>query len=442
MESKQKKRLLGVIYLVVALYALHNFSVYFIFSDFLDQYFSKVTLSIIFAGGAFLAIVISNFLGKIIRKFTNFRTLLLVSITQFIIVLTLSLANYINLYSLAIFAVLYLTFSTLIWVSINIFIEQFSEDENTGSIRGTILTIYNFLSITTPFLSASIFNYIGYTGSFILSGLALLPLTYIVATSFKQVKEPKYETKNLVDGIKTVAKNKNMSGVIASSFALNSFYAVVNIYLILYLTETLGMSTTIFVGIITPITLIPFIIIPYRLGKYSDSIFGEKKLMLFGISLLSIILVSIFVFNISTNNPIIWIILLFLARFGASVAETENYAYFYRKVDGKDTGMIALFQNMFNVGFLFVSVSGAVLLKIFNGNLTSIFFVVGIFGFLSLFLISKISNQEMQKEKIEEKKKTVNKKIHYEEIKKENKAEKEWQEQVEEERKKKVEIWA
>lgn len=442
MESKQKKKLLGVIYLVVALYALHNFAVYFIFSDFLDLYFSKVTLSVIFAGGALLAIIISNFLGEIIRKLTNYKTLLLVSVTQFIIVLTLALANYINLYTLAFFAVFYLSFSTLIWVSINIFIEQFSDDVNTGSIRGTILTIYNFLSIITPFLSASIFSYVGYAGSFILSGLALFPLMYIVAKSFRQVKEPNYEKKNLVGGIKTVAKNKNMRGVVASSFAVNSFFAVINIYLILYLTETLGIPTTVFVGIITPITLIPFIIIPYRLGKYSDSIFGEKRLMILGVTVFSLILISIYVFNINSSNPIIWIILIFIARFAASMAETENYAYFYRKVDGKDTGMIALFQNMFNFGFLFVSLAGAFLLRSFSGNLTLIFFVVGSVSLLSLFFVSKISNREVQQEKIDEIKKDVRKKIRKEEIRKETVAEKEWQKKAEREKNKKVEIWA
>ena len=142
MEAKQKKKLLGVIYLIVALYALHNFAIYFFFSDFLDQYFSKITLSIVYAAGAFLAIFISNYLGEIIRKFSNYKTLITVSIAQFLVVIALSLANYINLYTLIIFAVFYLTFSTLIWVSINIFVEQFSDNESTGSIRGAILTIY------------------------------------------------------------------------------------------------------------------------------------------------------------------------------------------------------------------------------------------------------------------------------------------------------------
>lgn len=440
MEAKQKKKLLGVIYLIVALYALHNFAIYFFFSDFLDQYFSKITLSIVYAAGAFLAIFISNYLGEIIRKFSNYKTLITVSIAQFLVVIALSLANYINLYTLIIFAVFYLTFSTLIWVSIDIFVEQFSDNESTGSIRGAILTIYNFLSIATPFISASIFSYVGYSGSFVLSALALLPLIYIVVSSFRHIKEPVYEKKNLFEGLKSVAKNKNMRGVMASSFTLNSFYAVISIYLILYLTETLGVSATVFVGIITPITLIPFIIIPYRLGKYSDEIFGEKRLMISGIATLSLVLVSIYLFNITTSNPIVWTVLLFIARFGATVAETENYAYFYRKVDGRDAGMIALFQNMFNVGFLFVSLTGLFLLKVFNTGLTTIFFVIGVFGFLSLFFISKINRDELKKEKHEEVDKKVSKKIRYEEIKKENSAEKEWQENLNKD--KEVEIWA
>lgn len=441
MEAKQKRKLLGVVYLIMALYALYHFSIYFIFSDFLDQYFSKVVLSIIYAGGSLLAIILSNFLGGIIRKFTNYKTLFSISATQFIITLILASANYINFYTLAIFAIFYLAFTTLISVSINIFIEQFSDNVNTGSIRGTVLTIYNFLSIVAPFISANIFKYVGYSGSFIFAGLTLLPLNYIVATSFKQVIEPKYENKNLFGGIKIVAKDKNMRGVITSSFALNSFYAVISIYLILYLVENLNMSAPVFVGLITPITLIPFIIVPYQLGKYSDSIFGEKKLIIFGITILSLILIIIHLFKITTVNPIIWIILLFVARFGAAVAETENYAFFYRKIDGKDAGMIALFQNMFNVGFLFVSLLGAFIFKISTNN-TIIFFIVGAIGLLSLIPISKINNLEMQKEKLDEIKKDVNKKIKKEETEKEKASEKEWKEKKEEEKQKEVEIWA
>lgn len=411
MSEKRKKDLLVIIYFIVALYAFHNFLSYFTFSNFLDLHFSKVSLSIIFASGALLAIVFSNLLGNLVRKFTNYKLLSFILIGQFLATTALALSNSLNIYLIAIFAVLYLVQNTLLWVSINIFIEELSDNENTGSIRGAILTIYNFQSIIAPFLAAHFLGLISYTGVFVISAVTLLPLFYLNKKFFKEIKEPEYKYVNLIQSFAGIRKDKNMRGVIASSFALNSFFAVVNIYLILYLVEVINIPTSVFVGIITPISLLPFIIVPYQLGKYSDQIFGSKKLMISGIFLASIVLIAIYVFNINSSNILLWIILLFVSRFGATFAETENYAYFYRKVDSDNTGLIALFQNMFNVGFLAVSILGAILLKFFNAELPLIFFIIGLIGLVSIFIIIEIEDRKPELKKVEIKKKKEETKI-------------------------------
>jgi hypothetical protein len=57
MDAGMKKRLLSVAYIATIFYALHYFLLYFIFSDFLNQYFNSVTLSLIFAGSALISII-------------------------------------------------------------------------------------------------------------------------------------------------------------------------------------------------------------------------------------------------------------------------------------------------------------------------------------------------------------------------------------------------
>ena len=56
-----------------------------------------------------------------------------------------------------------------------------------------------------------------------------------------------------------------------------------NVYLVLYLTEIVGIPIVLYLELILPISLIPFILVPYNLGKYSDEILEKKKAMLFGI---------------------------------------------------------------------------------------------------------------------------------------------------------------
>lgn len=434
MTEEFKKRLLSIAYIATAFYALHDFSLYFVLSNFLSQYFSRVGLSIIFALSALASIFAANIFGKILRKYSNKKTLLFALLVQLAVTTVLAFSGHINVYGIAILTILRISILTLIWTSINVFIGEFSEHENVGSIRGTILTIYNLGAISTPFISAGIFNLFGYSSLFIISALSLLPIIYLTNRFFSHVKEPKYKRIGLREGVKTVFRNKDLRGVIASSFVLNSFYAVANIYLVLYLTQTIGIPLVLYLGLLVPITIIPFILIPYELGKYSDEIFGEKRAMMVGIFIMSIMLACIYVFDIKTQNIFVWITILFLARLGATITETENYAYFYKKVDGRNAGLISLFQNMVNVSFLFVSALGALLIDIFNIKLSFMFLIISLLGLFAILIIRKITDTEIKRRKIEEEKNKVREELTKEEKKKELEAEKEW-------KNKKEQIW-
>ncbi|MBP9766023.1 MAG: MFS transporter [Candidatus Pacebacteria bacterium] len=430
MNEDYKKKLLTIVYVATTFYAMHNFIIYFVFSNYLSQYFSKFELSLVYTLAAFTSVLISNFFGDLLKKFTNYKTLMFVLITQTIITLTLVFSSSINLYFLAAFSIMHIIFSTLIWVSINVFVGEFSDHENIGSIRGTVLTLYNLQAIIAPFVAAQFFEIIGYPGIFILSTVSLLPLIYLTKKFFSHVKEPKYKHVDLFSSFRLVWKNKDIRGVVASSFALNSFYATINIYLVLYLTKTLGIPTLLYIGIITPISVIPFILIPYKLGKYSDEIFGEKKAMIFGILLMSLTLLSIAIFKITTTNIMIWAMILFIARLGATIAETENYAYFYKKIDARNAGLVALFQNMVNIGFLFISLLGAILIGLLDMKIYYLFLITGIIGIISIFIIIKIRDTERKKKMIEEINNNVSNSLKKEEEEKEMKAEREWKESI------------
>lgn len=290
------------------------------------------------------------------------------------------------------------------------------------------MSIYNLVAIAIPFLTAQVFNLFNYTSLFVISSLALIPIFYLNKKFFKEIKEPKYRHVGTRKSLIEVFNNKDIRGIISSSFILNCFYAAVNIYLVLYLTENIGIPLILYLEIILPISMIPFILIPYNLGKYSDQIFGVKRAIIFGISLMSIILISIYIFNIQTKNIFVWIALIFIARLGATITETENYAYFYRKVSSRSTSLIALFQNMSNISYLLISLSGAILIKYFNIKLTFLFLLVGIMGLLNIFIIIKMKNN---KNNIQIKKSNGNKSDIISNIK-----------DIEDVKKEKIKIWA
>lgn len=439
MKDEVKKKLLSIAYIAVVFFSIHYFSLYFVFANYLNQYFDKSTMSIIFACGAALSIIASHFFGKVLRKHTNEKSLRAILIFQFIVTLFLAFSGDLNIYIIALLYILQSSLFTLIWVSINVFISEFSDHENTGAIRGTVLTIYNFGAISAPFLTAQVFNFLGYTSLFIISALSLLPLMYLNRSFFRHVKEPKYKRVGMRESFKIVFKDKGIRGVISSSFFINCFFAAVNVYLILYLTENIGIPMVLYLELILPVSMIPFIIVPYNLGKYSDEIFGEKKAMMFGIFIMSTVLISIFAFNITTTNIFVWMILIFIARLGATITETENYAYFYKRIDSRNASLIALFQNMSNISFIFVTILGAMLIKTFNVNLTIIFLIIGIIGIITMFIIKKIKDTEVRKRKVDAEKERIDKELEKDEEKKIKEVEKEIKKEIEN---KKVRIWA
>lgn len=434
MKGDKVRSLLSVSYVAIMFFALHYFSLYYVLSNYLNKYFNESTLSAVFAIGSFLCIVVANYLGRFLKKYSNSKTLAVSLIIQFFITILLAFSDKLSLPILILaFLIQYVLF-TLIFVCISIFIEMFSKDENTGTIRGTVLTIQNFGAILAPFVTSQIFNLVGYAGLFIISAIAVLPLLYLVKKYYSQVKEPNYGSTGIFTSLNVIGWNKNIRGVLASSFILNSFYVIANVYLALYLVNVLKIPLFIYLEIVVPISIIPFILVPYKLGKYSDEIFGEKIPIIIGIIIMSIILISIYVFNITTTNVLVWIILIFVARIGATVNETSNYTYFYKSVDSKNVGLISLFQNISNISFVIITGLGAVLISIFKIDIKLLFLIVGVLGLLSLFIIVKMQDKETILEKeLAEKEKNSN-------LKKEGQKDKE--QILDFPKKKEVKIWA
>lgn len=114
MDINLKKRLLSVAYIGVVFYAIHYFSLYFIFANYLDQYFSKSILSVVFALAALFSIIASSVFGKYLKKYNNEKSLQTVIIAQFFITMLLACSNLLNIYAIAILVIMQSAFFTLI----------------------------------------------------------------------------------------------------------------------------------------------------------------------------------------------------------------------------------------------------------------------------------------------------------------------------------------
>jgi MFS family permease len=153
------------------------------------------------------------------------------------------------------------------------------------------------------------------------------------------------------------------------------------IYMPIYLHQYLGFSWE-KIGLIFTIMLIPFVLVDYPLGRWSDKI-GEKKILAAGFIIIS--LFTIIIFFIKTESALVWALVLFATRIGAAIVEVMNESYFFKEIRPSDAGLISFFRNMIPLGFIIAPLV-AIPLLLFVPSFKYLFFILGIITFAGFFI--------------------------------------------------------
>lgn len=274
-------------------------------------------------------------------------------------------------------AVLFLIVATgSSWVIVDALLETITPDRNAGSIRGSYLTFMNVGFLFAPFFSLFVQSNYDYYGIFcVLSAGYLISLLF----AFLFVREP--ENSFTPDQKITGAEFKKVYEI---SFVLEMFYALMIVYLPLYM-QSIGFSWSV-IGAISTAVLLPAILFQYIFGSLVDRCLKEKEFFIGSILVISI---PIFFLPFLPASPLLWGVVLFIARIGVAGIEVFRDAYFYRRIDGGDIDLIAKFRrarplaNILGIGI------ASVTLLFFP--VTSIFFIVGVISLLSLRPAMKMS---------------------------------------------------
>ena len=136
-------------------------------------------------------------------------------------------------------------------------------------------------------------------------------------------------------------KNKDLKYSILAQFILQFFYAWVVIYLPLYMITEIGFDWQT-LGFLFTIMLLPFMIFELPVGWIADHKYGEKEFMIFGFIAMS--LAAALLTLTYEKTFIVWAVLLFFSRFGASFVEVTNESYFFKQVKSDDSDLISLFR--------------------------------------------------------------------------------------------------
>ncbi len=253
---------------------------------------------------------------------------------------------------------LYIIVNYFAWTVLDVIIEEYSEDKKSGRIRGFHLMILSAGILIGPFLSTKILASFDFNGLFIAT-LILNCLMLVVSLVGLRGVNGRFNGKLTIRDIgMKVFTNKDVLNIYIISLALEAFYALMIVYMPLYLLGH-GFSWG-QIGIAFTIMLIPFVALEYPIGILADEKFGEKEMIIGGLLIMGISSLSIFFVN--SPSIFVWAAILLVTRIGAASVEILRDSYFYKKIDGRDVDLISFFRTTRAVAYLLATGLSAMLL--------------------------------------------------------------------------------
>ncbi|MDD2935269.1 MAG: MFS transporter [Candidatus Pacebacteria bacterium] len=367
-----KKQKITSIFLIGFIFSFSLAIPTYINSTFLNNYVSEGFVGIFYILSSIFTLLLMMSAGKILQKFGNYKTMIYALLIN--IISLVSLVVWDNLFVVITALTTHLVIIALIAFNIDVFLESFSEDSSTGKIRGTYLSFNNLAWLISPMISGFILLNNEYWKVYLFSGILTIPILYLIIKNLKNFEDPKYVKTDILDTLKIIFKRPNVSKIFWAHFLLRFFYSWMIIYMPIYLHEYIGFDWST-IGIIFTMMLLPFVILEIPLGKLADEKIGEKEILNFGF-LIAGITTAMLTF-ITSHSVILWGLLLFMTRVGASMIEIASESYFFKKIDGSDTNILNVFRMTGPSAYILGPLTASILLIFIEINY--LFVILGAF---------------------------------------------------------------
>ncbi|MBY0328683.1 MFS transporter [Patescibacteria group bacterium] len=363
---------LASVFTVSFFYSIHMALVSYINSSMLSEYVSANMVSVLFATGSALSIILMLYAPRLMQRFATIRVSLSVFILSAILLWILGTTLIQPLLLIAF--VLYLALNACVFYTLDIFIEHYSTDNDTGKIRGLALTINNLGWISMPVIAGIISTRYGFSSIYLLAALVTCIAATILTISQRNFKEALVvNTPNLTLAFSLVKNNSALRRIISINFLLQFFYSWMILYVPLYLVQTLGFSWTSIGGIFS-LMLIPFVLFQYPAGRIADKWFGEKEMIIMGLLIMAGTVATLAL--VKAPTIVVVAIILFGTRVGASIVEVLADSYFFKQVTAEDKGVISFYRTMQPFAYIVGPIAGAFLL--FVMPYTGLFLLLGV----------------------------------------------------------------
>lgn len=245
--------------------------------------------------------------------------------------------------------ILGLCLNTLVIFALDELLKIFSHDKSTGSIRGAYLSIINTAWILAQLASGNILRIFDFQTIYLLNFFIMILLLAVSIYDLRKIPDPKYNKINNLNYIREFFKNKKLARSYIINCLLQFFFCWMIIYTPIYLSKHLNFSW-VEISEMFAVMLIPFLILPFPLGKYSDKI-GERKMLMMGFSITALASASLFFIKI--HSVWIWALILFITRIGAATIEVMSDAYFFKHIKPEEEQFVGVFRSSPSVSYIF-----------------------------------------------------------------------------------------
>lgn len=371
------------------LMVLHGFMVAYINSSFLEQYIDSTSVGTIFTVGSALTIIIFLFISRVLRLVGSFNLTILLLILDFIAVVGMAYSETLRV-AIPLFIVHFITLPLIIF-NLDVFLEEVigNNETATGSRRGLLLTLSALIGAAAPFIGSLFVSEAtsSFTNAYLVSGLTLIPVLFILIASFKDFCDPQYDEIEVFAAIRSFWEQINIRYVFLAHFMLQVFFMFMVVYTPLYLVGEIGLTWKEF-GIVMFFAQLAYVFFEYPVGLAADNYIGEREMMGFGF--LIMILATSWMAFLTGTSILIWSLVMFTMRIGAAFAEVTTESYFFKQTKSSDAQVISFFRITRPLSYVLGALIGSLALLYLPFNL--VFIVLAVIMVPALFCTLNIED--------------------------------------------------
>ena len=328
------------LYLAGFFLAAHYALTTYINSTYLNQFYPTWAIDVLYATGSILTLLVLIIISSVFK-----RTGVVAALISGIIIEAAALIGMAFSHSPAlifVFFIFHQALPPLLLFSLDVILEGSIHSEGvTGRIRSVYLTIINTAFLIAPFTAAALIYYRSFQDVYLWSLASLMIFLCVTIEALWRIKLRPPKEIAFGSSLKHFVKRQDLLRIFSLNFLLQAFYALMVIYVPIYLRTIIGFSWP-QIGLLFTIMLVPFVIFEAPLGRLFDSFQIERDTLMIGFILMA---GSTFAMAMSHSaSLLIWACLLFISRIGASFVEVSSEYAFFSRVNEQHSEFIGIFR--------------------------------------------------------------------------------------------------